>query len=231
VIRFEVLEMIPESVTHNLDCLVALRGMADNAFDLCFTDPPYNVGLSYSGYEDSRHDYKEWCDLWFSECMRVSKCLVFTPGLVNFLQWTDKKPVGIICWYKPNQCSSSVLRGFSVWEPVLVFGKSKYQVPQDGILENVQFQKDADFHVCPKQLKTWQKLLSWFAKGGDKVLDPFLGSGTTRIAAHNLGLDFTGIEISAEYFAAQEKRFADHIAQPKLFSVPKTEAVQEVFNY
>jgi modification methylase len=48
------------------------------------------------------------------------------------------------------------------------------------------------------------------------VLDPFMGSGTTAIAASNLGRDFVGIDISPEYIQLSEKRIAQHLAAPKL---------------
>lgn len=57
---------------------------------------------------------------------------------------------------------------------------------------------------------------SW-SNEGDTVLDPFLGSGTTRIAAYDLNRQFIGFEISEEYFRLQEERFARHTAQMNLF--------------
>lgn len=57
---------------------------------------------------------------------------------------------------------------------------------------------------------------SW-SNEGDVVLDPFLGSGTTRIAAYDLNRQFIGYEISEEYFRLQEERFARHTAQTSLF--------------
>ena len=57
---------------------------------------------------------------------------------------------------------------------------------------------------------------SW-SDEGDTVLDPFLGSGTTRIAAYDLNRQFIGYEISEEYFRLQEERFARHTAQMNLF--------------
>ena len=57
---------------------------------------------------------------------------------------------------------------------------------------------------------------SW-SNEGDIVMDPFLGSGTTRIAAWDLNRDFIGFEIDKTYFERQEKRFAKHSAQTNLF--------------
>ncbi|MDQ3373310.1 MAG: site-specific DNA-methyltransferase [Acidobacteriota bacterium] len=41
---------------------------------------------------------------------------------------------------------------------------------------------------------------------GDKVLDPFLGSGTTAVVCQNLNRDFTGIEIEQKYIEIAESR-------------------------
>lgn len=59
-------------------------------------------------------------------------------------------------------------------------------------------------------------IISW-SNPGDIVLDPFLGSGTTRIAAYDLQRNFIGYEIDAEYFRMQEKRFEQTQQQTRLF--------------
>lgn len=65
--------------------------------------------------------------------------------------------------------------------------------------------------VFPLRLAT-DHILSW-SDEGDLVLDPFLGSGTTRIAAYETHRNFIGYEISKEYFDKEEARFAEHTAQ------------------
>ncbi len=64
--------------------------------------------------------------------------------------------------------------------------------------------------LAADHIRTW-------SDEGDTVLDPFLGSGTTRIAAYDLNRQFIGFEISEEYFRLQEERFARHTAQMNLF--------------
>lgn len=73
------------------------------------------------------------------------------------------------------------------------------------------------FHPTQKPVELYEWILSRFAKDGDKILDTHLGSGSSRIAAYNLGFDFVGCEIDKEYFEKQEERFAAHTAQYSLF--------------
>ena len=77
--------------------------------------------------------------------------------------------------------------------------------------------RETDWHPArfPIQLAS-DHIRSW-SDEGDTVLDPFLGSGTTRIAAYDLNRQFIGYEISEEYFRLQEERFARHTAQLSLF--------------
>lgn len=56
---------------------------------------------------------------------------------------------------------------------------------------------------------------SW-SNAGDTVFDPFLGSGTTRIASWDLKRNFIGCEIDKGYFDKQEERFKNHIRQISL---------------
>ena len=78
---------------------------------------------------------------------------------------------------------------------------------------------DEDFRIHPTQKPV--PLYSWiyrrYTKPGDKILDTHLGSGSSRIAACDAGLDFVGCEIDPDYFKAQEERFAMHTAQGNLF--------------
>lgn len=73
------------------------------------------------------------------------------------------------------------------------------------------------FHPTQKPVELYSWILRKYAKPGDKILDTHLGSGSSRIAAYDLGCDFVGFEIDKTYFDLQEKRFAAHTAQQSLF--------------
>jgi site-specific DNA-methyltransferase (adenine-specific) len=74
-------------------------------------------------------------------------------------------------------------------------------------------------HEKPTGLYRWQlsEYLKKHIQSEWKILDTHLGSGSSRIAAYDMGFDFTGFEIDKDYFEAQEKRFRQHTAQTKLF--------------
>ena len=73
------------------------------------------------------------------------------------------------------------------------------------------------FHPTQKPVALYQWIFNRYAKPGYKILDTHLGSGSSRIAAYDAGLDFVGYEIDKEYFDKQEERFAAHAAQMSLF--------------
>lgn len=81
---------------------------------------------------------------------------------------------------------------------------------QSNIIENIKRDKIEDFniHVTVKPLELIKKLieLSIPPIEGNIVIDPFLGSGTTALAATELGIDFVGIEIVDEYCQIATKR-------------------------
>ncbi len=66
--------------------------------------------------------------------------------------------------------------------------------------------KAAYKHPAPFMIKDIEKLISLFTKKGMTVLDPFAGSGTTLIAAHNLGRRGIGIDLNEEYQQLYQER-------------------------
>ena len=81
---------------------------------------------------------------------------------------------------------------------------------------NANYQR---IHPTQKPVALYNWILNQFAKPGDKILDTHLGSGSSRIAAHEMGYDFMGTEVSEWYFAKQEERFRQETAQGSLFKL------------
>lgn len=76
-------------------------------------------------------------------------------------------------------------------------------------LERFQGQPTKNNHCTVKPVKLMAYLITMGSQKGDTILDPFLGSGTTGIAAELLGRDFVGIEIGSEYMEIAKPRISD----------------------
>jgi len=91
-------------------------------------------------------------------------------------------------------------------------GMEKYDNPgvlkfrQDGSLDGKPTKERENFHPTVKPLKLMAYLVVIGSRKGDTVLDPFMGSGTTGIAAKLFDRKFVGIEINKEYYEIARKR-------------------------
>lgn len=72
--------------------------------------------------------------------------------------------------------------------------------------------KQAD-HPCPRKLKHVEWLVSWWSEPSDTILDPFMGSGTTLVAAKRLGHKAIGVEVDERYCETAAKRLAQRVLE------------------
>jgi len=186
------------------DCMEFMRRLPDGCVDLTLTDPPYGVGL----LKDDTCVFQ-----WFDDARRISRNLVFTPGIVNVREFP--KADWVLSWRKPAACSRGK-GGFNTWEPILVYGTlSKPAGKADEITAHLGV-PEADWHPCPKPPKLWSELVQRYSIGGGIVFDPFMGSGTTGLICEQLGRPWLGCEINPTYAALAEKRIAAERARVKL---------------
>ena len=94
-------------------------------------------------------------------------------------------------------------------------GKS---IAEGHVQQGNKSKNEVRIHPTQKPVALYAWIFSKYAKPGYKILDTHLGSGSSRIAAYDAGLDFVGFEIDPYYFKAQEERYAAHIAQMSLFN-------------
>jgi len=72
-------------------------------------------------------------------------------------------------------------------------------------------------HPTQKPIKVLGRIIEIASNKGDMIFDPFMGVGSTGVAALNLGRKFIGIEIDEKYFKAAEKRLKVADGELKLF--------------
>ena len=217
----------------NMDCMEAMRKMPDNAFDLAIVDPVYG-DVTQGGYMTHNHGQRvgtgkanqkgyhaglwnqgKTGDEYFSELLRVSRNQIvwggqyFTDDLPEsqcWIVWDKLHPEGIgfadceLAWTSFNQAARV------------------FRFRWNGMIQQDMKNKEERIHPTQKPVALYKWLLQKYAKPGMKILDTHLGSGSSRIAAYDLGFDFVGYEIDKQYFDDQEKRFKEHTNQLNLFT-------------
>jgi DNA modification methylase len=186
---------------HNVDARVLLGAMESGSVDLCLTDPPYEVEYA---------EWDKWVHGWLDEARRVSTTVAFTPGIVNVYRYPQ--PDWIVAWGKPGSTRRNMSGGFNHWEPVLVYGKRKIQVDFVNVPVISNINELSVLHPCPKPLKLYKWLIDKLSDGG-LICDPFIGSGTTAIAAEQLKREWVGSEIDPQHWQESTERIERWRAQ------------------
>lgn len=83
-------------------------------------------------------------------------------------------------------------------------------------------------HPTEKPIGLMSELLSLFSSPSETILDPFMGSGTTGVAAVKLGRRFVGVEFNQKYFDVAVRRIQRALQQPDMF-IPAPKVKQEAF--
>ncbi len=201
------------NIVYHRDCMEGMKEYADNHFELAIVDPPYGIGAGHmkmgkgSGNDIGRFKKSNWdanipSQKYFNELFRIAKNQIIWGGNYYLLAPTRC----YLIWDKMDYNSdfaSAELAWTSFDKVVKTFRHSR----------NV---KEKRIHPTQKPIALYKWLLTNYAKPGDKILDTHVGSGSSRIACHEMGFDFTGYEIDKDYYDAQEKRFYHATRQEEL---------------
>lgn len=211
-------------------------------FDAGIVDPPYGVGLTakqnkwvknkgdgYSTVTDDTDLIVNVCVPAINLALAQCRSLVVTPGTRHTFAYPAPDAIGGI--YNRNGAGSGKW-GFECLAPVLFYGKDPYLATGRGRRANSWEQPGTDFaekngHPCPKPMGMMSWLVARGSLYGETVLDFFMGSGTTGVAAVKLGRRFTGIEIDPDYFDIACRRIQAALRQPDFFVEPPKPAKQE----
>jgi site-specific DNA-methyltransferase (adenine-specific) len=217
------------SETHNMDCIEYMRSFPDNHFELAIVDPPYGINEKgsrnltgdrpnakwrnpnsqhYKAFDDSKIPSSEY----FKELFRISKMQVIWGG-IYFTEHLYTS-TGWLIWNKKvnekehlSMCEmawTSFNRRVLMYEYLWAGFRKKHQIER--------------IHPTQKPVDLYKWVIEKCAKPGDKIFDSHLGSGSSRIAAYDMGFDFYATELDADYFRDQEKRFKEFKSQLKMFA-------------
>ena len=232
------------NVAYNIDCMAAMRNMPDNAFDLAVVDPIYGdvtkggyiTGKSQGGVgPHPKHDAEMWeqpktGQEYFDELFRVSKNQIIFGG--NY--FTREIARDSQCWIVWDKChpegikfADAELAWTSFDRATRIFrfmwnGMCQGTPGNGAKMQGNKALNEVRIHTAQKPVELYRWIFREFAQPGNKILDTHLGSGSSRVAAYDAGLDFVGYEIVSKIFNKQEQRFEAYAAQINLF----TEAAQ-----
>ncbi len=187
----------------------------------------------YSHYDDNMpHD--EYVD-WQYECLKEMYRLIKNDGAIFYnhkwriqgLRLMDRSDIirdipvrQIIIWWRKGGINFNDGFFLPTYEVIYLIAKDKFKLTRGantcGDVWVFNPEKN-NSHPAPFPVALIDRIIS--STKAKIVLDPFMGSGTTAIAALGLDRNYIGIELSPDYCKMAEDRIAEYKSQPKLFSV------------
>jgi site-specific DNA-methyltransferase (adenine-specific)/modification methylase len=220
----------------NEDAFERLKKIPDNSIDLILTDPPYNLSpystgnMKFSWRSDINNDLAEW-DKDFDPADLKDEFMRILKPTGNIMAFCSYNLIGkwhstfdplfdtfqFFVWHKTNPVPKFRKAGFlnscelivCMWNKghIWNFGKQNemHNFFESSICMSPERLKDPK-HPTQKPVALLERLLKIATNEGDVVLDPFMGVGSTGVAALKNNREFIGIELEKNYFDAAEKR-------------------------
>lgn len=197
------------------------------------TDPPYNVGYHYDGYSD-KMPQAEYHAMLSAVCPEPCVIIHYMEDLVDISLSFKKSPDKVVAWVYPSNTARQ-WRGIAWWGCHPDFNKDgqDYKNPKDkrimqriangerarlydwwevNQVKNVSEEKTE--HPCQIPLFVMERIIR--ITPSEIIIDPFCGSGTTLVAAKNLGKKSIGIERSEKYCEIAASRISENNA-PEIY--------------
>ena len=216
------------------DCLELMKEIPDGSIDLILTDPPYKVTargsagnsggmlqkkINRSGqvFEHNDVDVKDYAPQFFRLLKDGSHCYVMCnhTNLINMLNVFTQSGfhfIKCLIWNKGNKIMGQYY--MSQFEYIMFFRKGKgKKINNCGTSDilSIPNKKTKDengknIHDTEKPVELMEILIENSSNEGDVVLDPFMGSGSTCVAAVHTGRHYIGFELDEKYFDITCKR-------------------------
>ncbi len=242
-------EKLAEGVTVFLgDCREVMQDLPSCfRVDAVVTDPPFGVGFKYESHDDRPEAYEGGYGNWIWARLEAAERLC-TPGAPIFVWQASPNLRRLHEWFPRDWRLFCAAKNFVQmrptpmqwsYDPVVVWwvegakGWSAGTATRDFHIANTapviaspdNIEKG---HPCPRPLDQSLHIIEQWCKPESVVLDPFMGSGTTGVAAVKLGRRFVGIEKEPKYFDIAVRRIQKVLDAPDMFAdQSKTAAIQE----
>lgn len=218
-----------ESVTlYHGDALEVLPTLAAGSVHAVVTDPPYvigavsagNIGAKSGGWADMMNS-SLWFSAWYRECDRLLKR---SGSFWTFCNWRSLPVVmraaldaslpvtSLLVWDKEWIGPGGPVGLRPSYELVALMARPEFAVPDRGTPDLWRHKVGShkpNGHPAEKPVGLVRRILTSAGLGpGALVVDPFLGSGTTALAAQSLGLRCVGVEAEERWCEVAAKRLA-----------------------
>lgn len=206
---------LPSGILHG-DCVSVMATLPSASIDLVLTDPPY--GCNYrdrAGRKVANDNRTDWLEPAFAGVARLMKpdslCVSFYGWHVvdTFMAaWraAGLRPVAHLVF--PKRYASRVGTFEARHEQAYVLAKGRPKVPYP-IADVLPWAYTGNrLHPTQKPTEALAPIIAALTRPGELVLDPFAGSGSTLVAACQLGRRFVGIELDAGHVRTARRRLA-----------------------
>lgn len=215
------------------DCLPVLKSLPDASIDAIITDPPYGINFHSAFRKDRARWFPKIANdtapfiWWLGEAARVLKpnsaMLCFTrydteEAFRFAVRLAGLEPKTQVIWDKRRYGVGDCLGDFSLSHENIIFAvKGRFLFPNRrpvSVIPIPRLSSPKLTHPNEKPVDLLKHLVEAVTKPGDLVLDPFLGSGTTAVAAKLTGRRYIGVELDRSYAMAARSRLAALGANP-----------------
>lgn len=220
----------------NTDSLEYIKKIRDNSIDFIFTDPPYNIkkystgNIKFTHRTDINNDIAEW-DKDFDPLHYKEDFLRILKPNGNIMAFTSYNMLGrwheifdpifdtfqYFIWHKTNPTPKFMKAGFLNSCEMIVCMWNKGHTWNFGKQNEMHNFFESPICMSPERLKNpkhptqkpvalLKHLIKIATNENDVIFDPFMGVGSTGVAALNLNRKFIGIEKQEDYFLAAKDR-------------------------
>ena len=229
------------------DAVDWLRTLPDESIDLVITDPPYEslekhraIGTT-TRLKHSKASSNDWFEIFpnarfpelFSEVYRVLKrnthFYLYCDPETMFVAKPLAEDAGFKFWKPLVWNKMRIGMGYhyrAKYECILFFEKGKRKLTDLGISDIIEAPRIVGGYPAEKPPQVSSVLVEQSSQPGELVIDPFMGSGSTGVAAVSTGRHFMGNDLCAEAVDITRARLLELGAKEPLRAPPSAEIAQ-----